>query len=346
MPSMPDTASSPASMTMPPPVPAPAASILQTRGLGKTYRIRQHWPARPLMLDAVNDVSLSLARGETLGIVGESGCGKSTLSRMLVGVLPPSSGTIQIDGVDVSTLHGQRWREVMRDVQMVFQSPYTALNPRLNIGEVVREPLDIHDSQMGIAERRERTIAMLERVGLNAAHAKRYPHELSGGQQQRVGIARALVRPTRIVICDEPVSALDVSVQAQVINLLRELQSDLGVAYVFVSHDLSVVANVAHDIAVMYLGRVVELGKARDVLRVPRHPYTQALVDSANVPDPKLERSRTPRILTGELPKPTDPPSGCRFRTRCWMAQDICAQSVPALIQRSGSPQQVACHLA
>jgi oligopeptide transport system ATP-binding protein len=336
--------------SMPDTTPAPATShgraILQTSALGKTYRIRSHWPTQPLMLDAVNDVSLSLARGETLGIVGESGCGKSTLSRMLVGVLRPTAGAIQIDGVDVSTLDSRRWREVMRDVQMVFQSPYTALNPRLNIGDVVREPLDIHDTHLGMSERRERTIAMLERVGLNAGYAKRYPHELSGGQQQRVGIARALVRPTRIVICDEPVSALDVSVQAQVINLLRELQSDLGVSYVFVSHDLSVVANVAHDIAVMYLGRIVELGKARDVLRAPRHPYTQALVDSANVPDPKVERSRTPRILKGELPQPTNPPSGCRFRTRCWLAQDICALSVPDLIQRSGSPQQVACHFA
>jgi oligopeptide/dipeptide ABC transporter ATP-binding protein len=335
---MPDSATAPSS--------ARGKPILQTTALGKTYRIRSRWPARPLTLDAVNDVSLSLARGETLGIVGESGCGKSTLSRMLVGVLPPTTGSMQIDGVDVSTLDARRWREVMRDVQMVFQSPYTALNPRLNIGDVVREPLDIHDTHLGMPERRQRTIAILERVGLNAGYAKRYAHELSGGQQQRVGIARALVRPTRIVICDEPVSALDVSVQAQVINLLRELQSDLGVSYVFVSHDLSVVANVAHDIAVMYMGRIVELGKARDVLRAPRHPYTQALVDSANVPDPKLERSRTPRILTGELPQPTHPPSGCRFRTRCWLAQDICAQSIPALIQRSGSPQQVACHFA
>jgi oligopeptide transport system ATP-binding protein len=322
------------------------APVLQTNGLGRSFRISRPWPQKPLWLDAVNDVNLSLGRSRTLGIVGESGCGKSTLSRMLVGILQPTVGTLRIDGVDVSQLHGQRWREVMRDVQMVFQSPYTALNPRLTIGEIVREPLDIHEPHLPKAGRMAKVVAMLERVGLNAAHVSRYPYSLSGGQQQRVGIARALVRPTRVVICDEPVSALDVSVQAQVLNLLRELQEDLQVSYVFVSHDLAVVANVAHDIAVMYMGRIVELGAARDVLQAPRHPYTQALLDSANEPDPRVERARTPRVLTGELPRPTDPPSGCRFRTRCWMARDICAQSVPLLVNRSGAPQRVACHFA
>lgn len=329
-----------------PPAGAARSPVLATEALGRTYRIARPWPSRPLLLDAVNDVSLTLAAGSTLGIVGESGCGKSTLSRMLVGVLPPSRGTLRINGMDVSRLKGQRWREVMRDVQMVFQSPYTALNPRLTIGDIVREPLDIHDAGLPRAQRAERAIAILEKVGLNAEHARRYPHALSGGQQQRVGIARALVRPTKVLICDEPVSALDVSVQAQVINLLRSLQADLGVSYVFVSHDLSVVANVANDIAVMYMGRVVELGAARDVLGAPRHPYTQALVDSANVPDPRTERQRSPRVLTGDLPDPANPPSGCRFRTRCWMAREECARSVPELVSRSGSPQRVACHFA
>ncbi|VWB09787.1 peptide ABC transporter ATP-binding protein [Burkholderia aenigmatica] len=320
--------------------------VLCATGLGRRFRLPRPWPARAVTLDAVNDVSLSLARGRTLGIVGESGCGKSTLSRMLVGILAPSEGTLRVGGVDVSTLRGQHWRAVMRDVQMVFQSPYTALNPRLTIGEIVREPLDIHEPHMPKGERDARAVAMLERVGLHAAHAKRYPFSLSGGQLQRVGIARALVRPARAVICDEPVSALDVSVQAQVVNLLRELQDELAVSYVFVSHDLAVVANVSHDIAVMYMGRVVESGRAADVLQAPRHPYTQALVDSANAPDPHTERSRQPRVLAGELPRPTDPPSGCRFRTRCWMARAECAQAVPALVSRSGSPQKVACHFA
>ncbi|OZI79996.1 ABC transporter ATP-binding protein [Bordetella genomosp. 2] len=320
--------------------------VLQTEQLGRTYRIARPWPSRQLSLDAVNDVSLTLPSRSTLGVVGESGCGKSTLSRMLVGLLPPTSGTLRINGQEIWRIKGTRWREVMRDVQMVFQSPYTALNPRLSIGEIVREPLDIHDAGLSRAERHDRAIAILEKVGLNADHARRYPHALSGGQQQRVGIARALVRPTKVVICDEPVSALDVSVQAQVINLLRELQADLGVSYVFVSHDLSVVANIAKDLAVMYMGRVVELGAARDVLGAPRHPYTQALVDSANVPDPRRERQRTTRVLTGEIPNPINPPSGCRFRTRCWMAREQCAQSVPELTSRSGSPQRVACHFA
>ncbi|BAN26701.1 putative ABC transporter ATP-binding protein [Caballeronia insecticola] len=320
--------------------------MLHAAGLCRRFRISRPWPAAPLWLDAVDDVTLSLGRGKTLGIVGESGCGKSTLSRMLVGILAPSAGTLHVDGVNLAQLRGDRWREVMRDVQMVFQSPYTALNPRLKIGEIVREPLDIHEAHLSKKERGERVIAMLERVGLHAGHAARYPYSLSGGQQQRVGIARALVRPARVVICDEPVSALDVSVQAQVVNLLRELQDDLRVSYVFVSHDLAVVANISHDIAVMYMGRVVESGAARDVLQTPRHPYTQALVDSANVPDPRVERSRTPRVLAGDLPRPTDPPSGCRFRTRCWMAQDICSKSTPALIHRSGAPQRVACHFA
>lgn len=327
--------------------PQPAASlVLQTEALGKTFPIRQPWPEPPLLLDAVRDVSLTLAEGETLGIVGESGCGKSTLSRMLVGTLAPTSGRLRIAGSDIGTLDEEGRREVMRDVQMVFQSPYTSLNPRMRIGDIVREPLDIHDPNLSKDERNARVLDILVQVGLNPSHVARFPHELSGGQQQRIGIARALVRKVRIVVCDEPVSALDVSVQAQVINLLRDLQRSLKVSYIFVSHDLAVVANIAHNIAVMYMGRVVEYGSAQDVLRRPRHPYTQALVDSSAVPDPAIERSRTPRLLKGELPRPTDPPTGCRFRTRCWLAEDRCAEALPELVARSGFPQRVACHFA
>jgi oligopeptide transport system ATP-binding protein len=328
------------------PTPATPTPVLQTEGIGKAFPIRQPWPKPPLLLNAVRDVSLTLAEGETLGIVGESGCGKSTLSRMLVGTLIPTSGILRIGGTDIGALGDAGRREVMRDVQMVFQSPYSSLNPRMRISDIVREPLDIHDRQLSREERNARVLDILVRVGLNAGHAAQFPHELSGGQQQRVGIARALVRKSRIVVCDEPVSALDVSVQAQVINLLRDLQKSLKVSYVFVSHDLAVVANIAHNIAVMYMGRVVEYGSAQDVLRRPRHPYTQALVDSCAVPDPAIERSRTPRLLKGELPHPTDPPSGCQFRTRCWLAADRCAETLPELIVRAGAPQRVACHFS
>jgi oligopeptide/dipeptide ABC transporter ATP-binding protein len=300
----------------------------------------------PLQLQAVSGVSIRVEKGKTLGIVGESGCGKSTLSRMLAGLTPPTSGSILLDGRDVTRLRDAERKKVLRDVQMVFQSPYSSLNPRMRVAEIVREPLDVHMRSLSKREREERALYILNRVGISQEMARRYPHQLSGGQQQRVGIGRALVSEVRLVICDEPVSALDVSVQAQVINLLRELQRSLGVAYIFVSHDLAVVANISDDIAVMYLGIVVEYGRAEDVLQRPRHPYTQALVDSANIPDPVIEKSRKPRILTGEIPRPTDPPSGCRFRTRCWMAQDRCAVETPALIARANFPQAVACHFA
>ena len=320
--------------------------VLRAEGLVKRFPIRQPWPKPTGQLVAVRDVSLSLNEGETLGIVGESGCGKSTLSRMLVGTLAPSSGRLLLDGVDVGALAEPQRRALLRDVQMVFQSPYTSLNPRMRIADIVREPLDIHERNLPKRERQARALDMLERVGLGEAYAGRYPHALSGGQQQRVGIARALARKPRIIVCDEPVSALDVSVQAQVINLLRVLQQTLKVSYVFVSHDLAVVANVSHTIAVMYLGRIVELGRASDVLGGPRHPSTQALVDSSAVPDPAVERRRSPRILKGELPEPMSPPSGCPFRTRCWNAAPQCAESLPELVVRSAAPQQVACHFA
>jgi oligopeptide/dipeptide ABC transporter ATP-binding protein len=320
--------------------------LLETTDLTKTYAIGAGMFYKPLQLQAVSGVSIRVEMGKTLGIVGESGCGKSTLSRMLAGLTPPTSGSILLDGRDVTRLSDAERKRVLRDVQMVFQSPYSSLNPRMRVAEIVREPLDVHMRSLSKGEREERALHILNRVGISQEMARRYPHQLSGGQQQRVGIARALVSEVRLVICDEPVSALDVSVQAQVINLLRELQRSLGVAYIFVSHDLAVVANISDDIAVMYLGKVVEYGRADDVLQRPRHPYTQALVDSANIPDPVLEKSRKPRILTGEIPRPTDPPSGCRFRTRCWMAQDRCAVEVPALIPRENSPQAAACHFA
>ncbi len=318
--------------------------LLETRELSKTYFIGQGLFSQPVELNAVSGVSLRLEKGQTLGIVGESGCGKSTLSRMLAGTTGVTSGMIMLEGKDVTNLPDRQRNKALRHVQMVFQSPYSSLNPRMRVADIVREPLDVHRRDLSLKERGDRALEMLERVGIGRAMAQRNPHQLSGGQQQRVGIARALISDVRLVICDEPVSALDVSVQAQVINLLRELQASMQVSYVFVSHDLAVVANISDQIAVMYLGKVVEYGRAQDVLQSPRHPYTQALVDSANVPDPSLEKSRTPRILKGEIPKPTDPPSGCRFRTRCWMAQERCAVDPPELKPRDGAPQSVACH--
>lgn len=320
--------------------------LLETDALTKTYMLRNGMFRPPLPLHAVSGVSIRLEKGKTLGIVGESGCGKSTLSRMLAGTTTPTSGSIKLDGTEVTTLSASARDHLLRQVQMVFQSPYSSLNPRMKVADIVREPLDVHRKDLASRERRERALVMLEKVGIGRGMGERNPHQLSGGQQQRVGIARALVSDVRLVICDEPVSALDVSVQAQVVNLLRELQQSLGVSYIFVSHDLAVVANVSDDIAVMYLGKVVEYGRAADVLQRPRHPYTQALVDSANIPDPAVEKNRKPRILKGEIPKPTEPPSGCRFRTRCWMAQERCALDEPELIARDGSPQAVACHFA
>jgi oligopeptide/dipeptide ABC transporter ATP-binding protein len=320
--------------------------LLETNALTKTYMLRNGMFRPPLPLHAVSGVSIRLEKGKTLGIVGESGCGKSTLSRMLAGTTTPTSGSIKLDGTEVTTLSVGARDHLLRQVQMVFQSPYSSLNPRMKVADIVREPLDVHRKDLASRERRERALVMLEKVGIGRGMGERNPHQLSGGQQQRVGIARALVSDVRLVICDEPVSALDVSVQAQVVNLLRELQQSLGVSYIFVSHDLAVVANVSDDIAVMYLGKVVEYGRAADVLQRPRHPYTQALVDSANIPDPAVEKNRKPRILKGEIPKPTEPPSGCHFRTRCWMAQERCAVEEPELITRNGSPQAVACHFA
>jgi oligopeptide/dipeptide ABC transporter ATP-binding protein len=320
--------------------------ILETTDLTKTYLLPRSMFREPLPLHAVSGVSLRIERGRTLGIVGESGCGKSTLSRMLAGTTLPTSGSIRLDGRKITEVSGKERDTLLRDVQMVFQSPYSSLNPRMRIKDIVREPLDIHAKNLSKVDRGDRALRMLSRVGIAEAMSDRYPHQLSGGQQQRAGIARALVSDVRLVICDEPVSALDVSVQAQVINLLRELQQSMGVSYVFVSHDLAVVGSISDDIAVMYLGKVVEYGRAEDVLQSPRHPYTQALVDSANIPDPALEKVRNPRILKGEIPNPTNPPSGCRFRTRCWMAQELCATETPALISRNASPQAVACHFA
>lgn len=295
-------------------------------------------------LYAVDGITFELSAGETLGVVGESGCGKSTLARVLVQLLEPTSGRISYKGTDLLALPPRERRQLSQQIQMVFQDPYTTLNPRMRVADIVGEAWAIHGT-VPRAERVRRAGELLELVGLDAAHLRRYPHEFSGGQRQRIGIARALAIDPEILVCDEPVSALDVSMQAQVINVLERLQQELGLAYIFIAHDLSVVHHIAHRVAVMYLGQIVELGDTPAVYERPSHPYTRALLSA--VPDPEDGGGATgARIqLEGDVPDPTDPPAGCRFHTRCWMAQARCSRDVPLLEERVPG-RLTACHFA
>ncbi|WP_298326231.1 dipeptide ABC transporter ATP-binding protein [Haloactinopolyspora sp.] len=295
---------------------------------------------------AVDGVSLQLHKGETLGVVGESGCGKSTLAKLLMRLEEPTSGRAIYKGENIYDLQGKALRDMRRNIQIVFQDPYSSLNPRMTVGDIVGEPFDIHPEVAPKGSRRDRVRELLDVVGLNPEHINRYPHQFSGGQRQRIGIARGLALRPEIIICDEPVSALDVSVQAQVVNLLESLQDEFGLSYIFIAHDLSVVRHISDRVAVMYLGRIAEIGSDAEIYEKPTHPYTQALLSAVPVPDPSVRGQRQQIILSGDVPSPANPPSGCRFRTRCWKATDLCAEEEPELRVRSGSDHPSACHYA
>jgi len=322
--------------------------VLETRDLVKHYPISKGVVLRTKVgaVRAVDGVDLQLRRGETLGIVGESGCGKSTLAKLLVGLEKPTRGEIRVRGDDLTRLTGPALRRARRNIQMVMQDPYTSLNPRMTVGDIVGEPFDIHPDAVPHHGKDRAVRELLDIVGLNPDHINRYPHQFSGGQRQRIGIARALALRPEIIVCDEPVSALDVSIQAQVINLLEGLQRELGLSYVFIAHDLSVVRHISDRVAVMYLGKVVETGNHVAIYDQPTHPYTQALLAAVPVPDPRLRGRRDQLMLDGDVPSPADPPSGCRFRTRCWKAQASCADHEPLLEIRQRSAHPSACHYA
>jgi len=318
-------------------------SLLEVRELSKAFRSGGGLPgASSRRLQAVDRVSFTLFKGETLGLVGESGCGKSTAGRLILRLLEADEGQVLFRGRDLLKLSPGAMRPLRRDLQMIFQDPYSSLNPRMKVGDIVGEPLLIHGLAKG-RKLREDVTALLERVGLGAEHYDRYPHEFSGGQRQRVGIARALaVRPS-LIIADEPVSALDLSIQAQVVNLLQDLQQEFGLTYLFIAHDLSVIEHISDRVAVMYLGRIVELAPAEALYRAPRHPYSEALLNAVPVPDPDRPRNRP--LVKGEVPSAFDPPSGCHFHPRCPYARDICGRERPAFVDQ-GNGHFAACHFS
>jgi len=342
--------------------PAPAAeapsrppadgALLSVRDLVKHFPIRAGVLKRQVgAVRAVDGISFDIAAGETLGLVGETGCGKSTAARVVIRLIEATRGSVVFDGIDVLAAKGDTLHSLRRQMQIVFQDPYASLNPRMTVGSIVSEPLIVHASaarDAGIqsrADRRDRVKELLELVGLSPEHYNRYPHEFSGGQRQRIGIARAIALSPRLLLCDEPVSALDVSIQAQVINLLEDLQERLGLTYLVIAHDLAVVRHISDRIAVMYLGRLVEVADSDELLAHPQHPYTEALLSAIPIPDPAAERRRERIILGGDVPNPANPPSGCAFHPRCPRAQAICSEETPPLVSHGRGPAHVAaCH--
>jgi oligopeptide/dipeptide ABC transporter ATP-binding protein len=317
--------------------------ILEVKDLTKFFPIQSQGIFSKVKGDnkAVNGISFTLNAGETLGLVGESGCGKSTAGRTILKLYEPTSGTIKFEGEDITKLSPSKMKPLRTQMQMIFQDPYSSLNPRHTIGSIIAASYEIQKITPDQGVKRA-VQELMERVGLNPEHYNRYPHEFSGGQRQRIGIARALALKPKFIVCDEPVSALDVSIQAQVINLLDDLRDDFGLSYLFIAHDLSVVQHISNRVAVMYLGKIMELAPTEDLYKSPHHPYTKALLSAIPLPDPILERKREQIILSGDIPNPVNPPTGCVFNTRCWKAQDKCRTTEPALVQIGAS--QVACH--
>ncbi len=317
-------------------------TLLEIQDLKKWFPIKGGLFSRTVgHVKAVDGVTFDVRKGETLGLVGESGCGKTTTGRMILRLIEPTAGQVHFEGVDVLKLRGEDMRKMRREMQIIFQDPYASLNPRMTVGDIIGEPLEIHGVARGAAKQR-RVGELLELVGLRAQHARRFPHEFSGGQRQRIGIARALALNPKLIVCDEPVSALDVSIQSQVLNLLKELQSEFGLTYIFIAHGLHVVKHISDRVVVMYLGKVAEIADGNELFDHPLHPYTEALLSAIPIPDPAVKRNRI--VLSGDVPSPVNPPSGCRFHTRCPYVMDICREVEPVLTDVGGG-HQVACHL-
>ncbi|MEK8196403.1 ABC transporter ATP-binding protein [Lysinibacillus sp. FSL M8-0134] len=315
-------------------------SILKVENLKKSFQIAGGLFQKKQHVNAVIDVSFEIEEGTTFSLVGESGCGKSTTGRLITRLIAPTSGSIVVEGREVATAKQSDLKHLRQKVQMIFQDPYASLNPRMKVKELVGEPLEIH-TKLSKVEREKLVLEMLEVVGLNADHADRYAHEFSGGQRQRLGIARALITKPKLIIADEPVSALDVSIQSQILNLLKQLQQEFNISYLFISHDLSVVEHISHYIGVMYLGTIVEIGRKETIFNDPKHPYTQALIASVPIADPTKRKKK--KVLIGDIPNPKNPPSGCTFHTRCPFASDICKQAIPQM-KKINEEQSVACH--
>jgi oligopeptide transport system ATP-binding protein len=333
---------------------AGAAGVRSGEPLIRIRDLKVHFPVTSGILiqrqvgavKAVDGITLDILKGETLGLVGESGCGKSTTGRAILQLQRPTAGNVRFGATDLTDLGGDAMRRMRRHMQMIFQDPYASLNPRMTVGSIVAEPLQIHHLAHGKQDARDQVQELLRVVGLNPYFANRYPHEFSVGQRQRIGIARALALRPEFIVCDEPISALDVSIRAQIINLLEDLQAQFGITYLFIAHDLSVVRHISDRVVVMYLGKLAELADRAELYENPKHPYTRALLSAVPIPDPRLERRRERIILTGDVPSPVNPPSGCVFHTRCPIAVDICRTIVPEWRDMTGSGHMVACHLA